>query len=92
MEKNKHFMCIVYFYLDLGRGSIWFYLELTLNLISYNFYKSYHQSSAPLIFAKIKIYSIDTLKFIKPYIFFIKTFKNKPIQKSKSINHQHYGK
>ena len=43
MDKwGKHhfdFWKIVYFYLDLGNESIWFYLGLTLNLISYNFFE-----------------------------------------------------
>ena len=39
------------------------------DLISYNCLKSYHQGNAPLIFVKIKTYSIDTLNFYQTLYF-----------------------
>ena len=38
IEKKKHFVWLAYFYPGLGKGSIWFYLELTLNLVSLFFF------------------------------------------------------
>ena len=40
-----------------------FFLLRFWHLIPYIFLKSYHQGDAPLIFVKIKTYSIDTLNF-----------------------------
>ena len=60
---GKKAFCVHTIFGYLGKGSVWLYLGLTLNLSSYNFLKPYHQSDVPLIFVKIKIYSIDTLKF-----------------------------
>ena len=47
-------------------GFIW-----DLHLISYNTFESYHYGEAPLIFVKIKIFSIDTLKFYQTINFLL---------------------
>ena len=39
------------------------------DLISYNCLKSYHQGNAPLIFVKIRTYSVDTLNFYQTLYF-----------------------
>ena len=41
---ERNFMCIAFFYSGSGKGFIWYYLELTLSLISFKFFKFSLQS------------------------------------------------
>ena len=96
MKKKKHFVCIVYFYSGLGERSIWFYLGLMLNSISYNFFEVLSLRQCTFNFRQNKNIFNWFTKFLSNVIYFlIRTFKNKMIQKSKSIsinNHQHNDK
>ena len=92
MEKKKHFVCIVYFYLGLDKGSIQFYQGLTLNLISQNFFEVLSPKPCTFNFCQNKNIFNQYSKFLSNLIFsLIRTFKNKMIQnqnlsQSKIIN------
>ena len=96
MENNKPFVCIVYFYLGLGKGSIWCYLGLTLDSISFGFLEVLSSRRCTFNFSQKKNTFNRYTKILSNVTFFlIRTFKNKMIQKSKSTsinNHQHNDK
>ena len=86
MKKKKHFACIVYFYLGLGKISIWFYLGLTLNLIYYKFFEVLPLRRCTFNFRQRKnIYNWYTKILSKLKFSLIGAFKNKMIQSKSTI-------
>ena len=86
-EKNELFMCIVFFQSGWGKGFIWYYLGVTLSLISSKFYEISSQKRCTFSFHQNKDIFTKKLNFVKPLLLsLIKALQYKMIQKANSIS------
>ena len=67
-EKNKLFMCIVFFYSGWSKRFIWYYLGVTLSLISSKFYEISLQRRYTFNFPQNKDIFTKKLNFYQTFI------------------------